>query len=64
MLIRRVDLDEATIADVASEMGITPGSLVEVRRAAPLGDPIHINVRGYELSLRRSEASAVQVELC
>lgn len=38
------------------DMGITPGAVVIMRKAAPMGDPIEINVRGYELSIRRSEA--------
>jgi ferrous iron transport protein A len=44
------------------EMGVTPG--VEIRRlgAAPLGDPLEFDLRGYRLSLRKSEASHVQLE--
>ena len=38
------------------DMGITPGVKIKVKRIAPLGDPIEINLRGYELSIRRSEA--------
>lgn len=38
------------------DMGITPGVEIKVKRVAPLGDPIEINLRGYELSIRRSEA--------
>lgn len=44
------------------EMGVTPGSLVEVERVAPLGDPIDIKVKGYHLSLRKEEAAAIDVE--
>lgn len=44
------------------EMGITPGVAVKVIKLAPLGDPIEINVRGYELSLRKSEAEKILVE--
>lgn len=43
------------------EMGLTPGTTVSVTRVAPLGDPIDILVRGYHLSLRRSEARRVFV---
>lgn len=43
-------------------MGITPGAVVIMRKTAPLGDPIEINVRGYELSIRRSEAKEITVE--
>ena len=43
------------------DMGITPGVEVKVIKTAPLGDPIEIHVRGYELSLRREEA--LQIEM-
>lgn len=43
------------------EMGLTKGTLVEVIRLAPLGDPIEISVRGYRLSLRKREAAAIVV---
>ncbi|MEN6321108.1 MAG: DtxR family transcriptional regulator [Syntrophaceae bacterium] len=44
------------------EMGVTPGSVVEVERVAPLGDPIDIKVKGYHLSLRKEEADGIEVE--
>ena len=44
------------------DMGITKGVDVYVRKAAPLGDPIEITVRNYELSLRREDASMIEVE--
>lgn len=44
------------------DMGITPGAVVIMRKAAPMGDPLEINVRGYELSLRKSEAQEIMVE--
>lgn len=44
------------------DMGITKGSEVYVRKVAPLGDPIEINIRGYELSLRKSDAEMIIVE--
>jgi ferrous iron transport protein A len=44
-------------------MGITPGAEVVMRKTAPLGDPIEINIRGYALSVRKSEAEAVLVRL-
>lgn len=44
------------------DMGITPGAIVIKRKTAPFGDPIEINVRGYELSIRRSEAKEIIVE--
>lgn len=45
------------------DMGITKGVKIYVRKAAPLGDPIEINVRGYELSLRKADADNIEVEL-
>ena len=44
------------------DMGITPGAVIIMRKAAPLGDPLEINIRGYELSLRNSEAQGILVE--
>ena len=44
------------------DMGITKGASVHVRKVAPLGDPIEVTVRGYELSLRKDEAENVIVE--
>jgi ferrous iron transport protein A len=45
------------------EMGLLPGTEVEVVRVAPLGDPIELAVRGYKLSIRRAEALAIDVDL-
>jgi Fe2+ transport system protein FeoA len=44
------------------EMGLLPGTPIQVVRFAPLGDPIEISVRGYHLSLRRTEAADIVVE--
>ena len=44
------------------DMGITKGTEIFVRKFAPLGDPIQLTVRGYELSLRKGDAELVQVE--
>ena len=44
------------------DMGITKGVEVFVRKVAPLGDPVEITVRGYELSLRKKDASMIEVE--
>lgn len=44
------------------DMGITKGVEVYVRKVAPLGDPVEVNVRGYELSLRKADAEMIQVE--
>ena len=44
------------------DMGITKGVDIYVRKAAPLGDPLEIKVRGYELSIRKSDADLIEVE--
>lgn len=44
------------------DMGVTPGAKLYVRKKAPLGDPIEITIRGYELTLRKAEANLVEVE--
>ena len=44
------------------DMGLTKGVDVTVRKVAPLGDPIQLNVRGYELSIRKADAQMVEVE--
>lgn len=43
------------------DMGITKGTEIYVRKVAPLGDPLEVNVRGYELSIRKSEAENIHV---
>jgi ferrous iron transport protein A len=44
------------------DMGITKGALISVRKIAPLGDPIELTVRGYYLSLRKSDAANIEVQ--
>jgi len=44
------------------DMGITKGTAIYVRKVAPLGDPVELTVRGYELSLRRKDAELIEVE--
>ena len=43
------------------DMGLTPGTVVTVRKIAPLGDPIEVTLRGYELSLRRDDAEQIEI---
>lgn len=45
------------------DMGVTPGTSIKVVKVAPLGDPIEVNIRGYELSLRKEEAENIQISL-
>ena len=44
------------------DMGITKGVEIYIRKVAPLGDPVEVTVRGYELSLRKDDASMIEVE--
>lgn len=44
------------------DMGITKGTEIFVRKVAPLGDPVEVTVRGYELSLRKADAEMIEVE--
>jgi len=44
------------------DMGITRGTEVFVRKVAPLGDPVEVNVRGYELSLRKADAQMIEIQ--
>ncbi|MFA5198930.1 MAG: FeoA family protein [Candidatus Omnitrophota bacterium] len=45
------------------DMGIVPGSGIEVLRVAPLGDPVEVRIKGYNLSLRKEEASQISIEV-
>ncbi len=54
---------EGAIKRRIMDMGITKGVEIYVRKVAPLGDPVEVTVRGYELSLRKTDAEMVEVEL-
>ena len=45
------------------DMGVTPGAEVYLRKKAPLGDPLEVTIRGYELTLRKTEADCVSMEV-
>ena len=45
------------------DMGVTPGAEVYLRKKAPLGDPLEVTIRGYELTLRKTEAECVTLEV-
>ena len=53
---------EGSVKRRIMDMGITKGTSVYVRKVAPLGDPIEVTVRGFELSLRKADASSIIVE--
>ena len=61
-VVRRVG-GEGKIKRRLFDMGITPGAEVLMRKRAPLGDPIEITIRGYELTLRKNEAACVTMEV-
>ena len=45
------------------DMGVTPGAEISLKKVAPLGDPIEVTIRGYELSLRKDEANKILMEV-
>ncbi len=53
---------EGAIKRRIMDMGITRGVEVQIRKYAPLGDPIEVTVRGYELSLRKADAEMIEIE--
>ena len=61
-LIKKVE-GEGRLRRRLFDMGVTPGAKVYLRKKAPLGDPLEVTIRGYELSLRLSEAKLVVLEV-
>ena len=61
-LIKKVE-GEGRLRRRLFDMGVTPGAKVYLRKKAPLGDPIEVTIRGYELTLRKSEAELVVLEV-
>ena len=61
-LIKKVE-GEGRLRRRLFDMGVTPGATVYLRKKAPLGDPIEVTIRGYELTLRKSEACLVILEV-
>ncbi len=53
---------EGSVKRRIMDMGITKGVEILVRKVAPLGDPVEVTVRGYELSLRKADADTIEVE--
>ena len=62
----RSELSSSTVRELSSAAswiwGLTKGVEVHVRKVAPLGDPVEVTVRGYELSLRKADAEMIEVE--
>ena len=61
-LIKKVE-GEGRLRRRLFDMGVTPGAKVYLRKKAPLGDPLEVTIRGYELTLRKSEACLVLLEM-
>ena len=61
-LVRKIE-GEGKIRRRLFDMGVTPGAEITLRKLAPLGDPLEVNLRGYELTLRKSEAACVVMEV-
>lgn len=61
-LIKKVE-GEGRLRRRLFDMGVTPGATVYLRKKAPLGDPLEVTIRGYELTLRKSEACSVILEV-
>ena len=59
--VKKLD-GEGAVKRRIMDMGITKGTDVYIRKVAPLGDPIEVTVRGYELSLRKADAEMIMVE--
>ena len=55
-------IGEGSVKRRIMDMGITKGTEVYIRKVAPLGDPIEVTVRGYELSLRKADAEMIETE--
>jgi len=53
---------ESNLKRVLMDMGLIKGSAVRIRKVAPLGDPIEITVRGYELSIRKADAALIEIK--
>ena len=61
-LIKKVE-GEGRLRRRLFDMGVTPGATVYLRKKAPLGDPLEVTIRGYELTLRKTEAQLVVLEV-
>lgn len=61
LIVKKLD-GEGAVKRRLMDMGFTNGCEVYIRKVAPLGDPVEINIRGYELSVRKNDAKCIQVE--
>ena len=60
-IIESVDCSEKSLRRHILDMGLTPGTEVTLIQVAPMGDPMELRVRGYELTLRREDAAMIQI---
>jgi len=60
--VKKLSGEDSALKRRVMDMGITKGSKLYIRKVAPLGDPVEITVRGYELSLRKDDARIVEIE--
>jgi len=61
--ILKLDTSLGAIRRRMMDMGVLPGELIKVEKVAPLGNPIEVTVRGYNLSLRKEEAKGIEIEV-
>lgn len=61
-IVKKIEAEEK-IKRRLFDMGVTPGTEVVLRKHAPLGDPIEVTIRGYELTLRKDEANKILMEV-
>ena len=60
--VKKLSGNDGALKRRVMDMGITKGVEIYVRKVAPLGDPVELTIRGYELSIRKNEAEAIEVE--
>ncbi len=62
-IVKKIDLENREIRRHLLDLGLTKGTKVEIRKKAPMGDPIDIKLRDYELCISKSELSKIEVEV-
>ena len=61
--VMKININNKKIKNHLLEMGMVRGTMVTVKKVAPLGDPVSIELRGYELSMRKSELAQIEVKI-
>ena len=62
-IVKKLNIDDRAVKRHLLDMGLTRGVEVEIKKIAPMGDPIDIKIRGYELALRKAELKQIEVEV-